>query len=204
MLLLLWGALAVAAVPVDVVPVTAPVDAQQQFDAHREAKGLPPASLVCSEVWTGAMQVCFRIKDGSVMRFVDDSDLAAWGVDAAGLRSEMTERAKQRLPTQVASTDIADMPGHKYWYTSGEAGWECGPLLVPGALTALVGGPVLVAMPRADVLIAWAAGNEDLDRVMAIGIREMHDAGEGLSAVVYEYGDSGWAAAFEATRAGAP
>ena len=197
-----------ADVPDGVVPITAPVDAQQRFDEHRQHKGLPASVLACDVVWPDVLQVCFRIRDGEVMRFVHAADLAAWGIDGAGFRAVMAARASERLPAGLVAAPVTDMEGASYWYSAGQAGWECGGLLAPDAVAATAGSPMLVAMPRPDVLLAWPAGNEDLNRVMAIGVREMHDAGEGLLATVYQYGQDGWTPAFEArpsdTPAGSP
>ena len=73
-------------------------------------------------------------------------------------------------------------------------------LLAPESLEAQVGTPVMAAIPSTDVVLFWKAGDPKVDHVMAVGVREIHDAStQAVSPVVFLWDGSEWRAFAEAT-----
>ena len=55
-------------------------------------------------------------------------------------------------------------------------GWAAAGALRPDLLAEKVGGlPLRMAMPAEGVLLAWKGGEAEVDRVMAVGVKEMYD-----------------------------
>jgi hypothetical protein len=172
---MLWcwliASLASAAVPDGVTPLVTPVDLPEQVKARVGETGAIP---LCESVWEGVALVCYRQRTATGSRWVTQADLAGWETDAAGLRREMVQRAESKLVTELEKIEVQGMAAH-YWRATTSGGWAAAGLLNPRWLSEVVGGgPVAMAVPALDVLVAWRAGDEELDRVMAVGVHEMY------------------------------
>ena len=178
----LFVAVAAAVVPGSVFPVLAQADAPQQW---AEAGHADP--LACDPVWPGEVVVCFRVQEGKKRRFVTGADLTRWGVDVAGLRAVVVERAIPVLATQpvrktVDGTDLV------YFSAAEGDGWSAGTLLAPQVVSARLGGPILVVAPVDGAVFVWLPGDKDLDRIMAVGAKEMFTAAAWpVSPVVHQW-----------------
>ncbi len=196
---------AVAAEPV-VLPALAPSDAPTQYASWLAETGRPRAELACDPLWKDAALLCFKVQIGNKRRWVTRADLAKWKWDLPELRRRVTEAARQHDTSLPNPAAVPGLDGATYWIASGGDGWATAALLDPVALAErLGGGPFLVAVPLETVLIAWKPGNADLDRVIAVGVREMYDGQEGpVSAVIHLWDGERFTAFGEAKPSSAP
>jgi hypothetical protein len=190
---------AVAAVPDGVTPVLAPGDAPQQYADWLQETGAPPVRLACDALWAEAL-VCFKVVDGSRRRWVTEADAKNWGVDVPGLRRVVTDRARQKLAQAPKVMTVEGMPKSKYWLSAEGDGWAAAGVLAPDTLASRIGGaPLLVATPVDGVLLVWKPGDADLDRVLAVGAKEMHDASDSpVTPVVHGWDGTRWFSVVEA------
>lgn len=179
-LLVTWLAVTAAAdprpVPDGLRPVVADVGAPGRFAAWRRESGLPAAELACESVLPGAVLLCFRIWEDGARRWVTRDDLQRWGLATSDLRSALTTEAQRRIG---AAEQIAIEGGGSYLRLADGDGWAAAGVLAPAAIAARLGPETVVirvALPAEGVLLAWRAGDADLDHVMAVGARELHDA----------------------------
>lgn len=193
---------ALAELPAGARPVAAPADAQDQFAAYRSQAGLPPAELACTELWPGMVLICLQLREEGRQRWVLASEAEAWSGSVEAAMAVLAQRAAEPLAEQPVPVPVPEMEDARYYRAAEGDGWEVAGLLRPDLLAARVGAaPIRVALPRSDVLLAWPAGSDALDKVMAVGVREIHDAGGGLSPAVIEWAEGGWAPGFEARPA---
>lgn len=190
MLAFLATAAALAGVPQDVTPVAAPMDVRQEYATWLEELGRPPAELACDPLWAGQALVCFKVADQGKRRWVTTPDLITWGVNVIELREEVASRALQAPPPrreQVPDTRLS-------YFIADEGPWTLALALNPQHLPTLVGSPVaMVAVPADGVLLAWTPGSAELDKIMAVAVREAWETGQGpVSAVVHSWDGKRW------------
>jgi hypothetical protein len=165
---------ALAAPPDGLRPVVGSADVGERFVRWLGEQGLAPEHLVCEPVWPEVAQLCFRVWDQGKRRWVVGRDLATWGVDEPGLRAAVTPLAEAHL----SAAELVPIGGTAASYlrlVDGD-GWAAAGLLRPDLLVQkLGGGPIRVAVPAESVLVAWKAQGEDVDRIMAVGVRELFD-----------------------------
>lgn len=192
---------ALAGVPDTVRPALAPVDAPQQYAALRASRDLPADPLVCETVWTEAL-LCFRVWEGKRRRWVTEGDLARWQATSEELRAAVTERSLARLES-LETVAIEGMNATYRRLADGD-GWAAAAVLHPAEVAGRLGAEtVLFAAPTDQVVLAWAGGDPDTDKVIAVGVRELYDGEQGLSVtpVVQAWSDGSWRAFGEAKPA---
>ena len=188
-------AVAWAAPPKGVVPAIAPADAPQQYAEYLKSKGgAATDTLACDVLWKDEALVCFKVDEKGVRRWVTTADVAAWKTDVGTLRATATEHARVVLQTQPTKQKIVDMTA-SYWKAAEGDGWSAAGVLAPDALAVRIGGaPVLVGVPSDGVLIAWTPGDAQVDKIMAVGVKEMYDAQDGaVTPVIHEWTGKEWA-----------
>ncbi len=81
-----------------------------------------------------------------------------------------------------------------YWLAADDQGWSAAGVLAPKALGPRVGATrFLAAAPSLDVVLAWAPDAGDLDRIMAVGAREMFEQQRGpVSPRIFAWTGSAW------------
>ncbi len=150
------------------------------------------ADLACEPLWPGVSLLCFRVWEGGERRWVESSDLERWGVGIPELKAALAKQA----PSHLKDAEIVEVGGmsEKYLRLADGDGWAAAALLAPQDLAARVGErPIRAALPGEGVLLAWKGGSEELDRVMAVGVRELYEgASGGLSPVVYQWDGKAW------------
>lgn len=198
-------AAAAAAVPANVFPVPAPYDVHQQYAEHLAASGATGPRLACDALWTGEAMLCFKVEEKGRRRWVTEKDLAAWKVDYPTLRAAVTERAIAALATQPKKTAVDGMTAH-YWVAAEGDGWSVAGALHPRLLAEKLGTvPIAVAIPAEGVLIAWVPGDKDLDRVLAVGVRDMYESQDGpVTPVIHSWTGERWVPYGEAAMKEAP
>jgi hypothetical protein len=197
LLALAW--LAAAAIPDDVRPVASPVDVQAQLDRWRAAQDQEPAVLACAPLWPEQAQLCFR-RGASATAYVTVADLKAWKVDLDGLVAELRRRSEPKVEAQLRAIDI-DGTTARYWIATGDDGWASALLLHPGAVSAKVGSPLLVAVPAEGIVVAWRGGEADIDKIVTVGVTQIHASRPGsITAVVHRWTGSEWVQWAEAVK----
>jgi hypothetical protein len=164
-------------VPDGLRPVVADVGAPGRFAAWRKESGLPPVDLACEPALPGAVLLCFRIWEGGARRWVTVDDLRRWGLATGDLRTTLIPEALRRIET--AERIAIEGTSASYLRLVDGDGWAAAAVLAPGAIAARLGaesGSVRVAFPAETVFVAWRSGDADLDRIMAVGVRELYDA----------------------------
>jgi hypothetical protein len=188
-----WALTASGAVPEGVRPVTVPEEMPARFEVSAASMGLAGATLPCVKVAPEAVVLCFRVREGETQRWVDSRDLAAWGTDLPGLVEAVRARAPAQLAGSGAMRAVAGMDA-EYWLGAEGTGWESAVWLVPGWFEArLATARLLVAAPSLDVMVAWAGGHPELDRIMAVGVHEMHGKqAHPVSPWVFRWEEGAW------------
>ncbi|MCB9678396.1 MAG: hypothetical protein H6737_25055 [Alphaproteobacteria bacterium] len=170
---MIWAVvgLALAAIPEGLRPAPAPADAPEAF-----AKAFPKRpGLACATLLPEHALLCFRVWEEGKRRWVTEADLTTWGTTIEGLRVHVAAKAVEVLKTEPTPQAIVDMPAGYHELRDGD-GWAVAPLLQAEALAQkLHGEGTRVALPRSTVFLAWKPGDAELDRVMAVAVREMYD-----------------------------
>lgn len=174
--MLVFLAAAVTAAPLaDLRPVPAPWDAPEQYAAFAKSKGRTDA-LACTPFLPDEVQLCFRVWEDGRRRWVTTADLAAWDTTLEVVAAEVTKAARER-DVPVERIPIDGMAPSYLRLRDGD-GWAAAALLSPARLVDALGGtPILVGVPTEGVAVAWRAGDPEVDHVMTVGVRELHDAG---------------------------
>lgn len=167
MLTALIAPLALAGPPGQVLAVVETPDTPGAYKEVAAGRGLVGAQteLVCRDLVEDELLLCFRVVDGGKRRYVHAGDLAAWGLDIAGLES--------LAAAALSESPLIEQPieGGGSWYAvAAPPGRELTVLLHPEWLAAVGPRPV-IGVPAAGVVMAWSAGDEELDTIMAVGVR---------------------------------
>ncbi len=196
---------ALAGVPAGVRPVLAPPDAQQQYVGWASTTDRPGRTLPCRDLVAGSLLVCFRLRQDKRRRWVDSSDLAAWDVTPDQLAVEISRRAADHVGKGGRWVQVDGMEA-RYWLDASGTGWEAGVFLQPERAREALGLSSLYAgAPNVGVTIAWGGGEVELDRVMAIGTREMFSQqAQPVSPGAYRWNGRRWLLWAEAVPAAKP
>jgi len=166
--------LALAAIPEGLRPAAAPFDAPARYQAEFPGK----SPLACAPLLPKQALLCFRVWEGGRRRWVTERDLARWRTDLDGLVAGVKSGAEEVLKTEPGRVSVVDFDGHYFELRDGD-GWAAAPLLRPDLLASKLGqGSFRVAIPRAGVFLAWPTGSADLDKIMAVAVRELYESGQ--------------------------
>ncbi len=172
-----WTSALGAAPPADRLrPVLVSTDTPEGYASWRAARSLAPDPLACETVWAGTNLLCFRLWEGQKRRFVLASDLAAWQVPITDLHTSVGRHAAEH----VARAELVPIEGTEAsWLRLLDGdGWAAAGLFRPDLVADRLGGlPVRVAVPVEGALVAWRAQGEEIDRIMAVGVREIFEKG---------------------------
>jgi len=192
---LVLSAPAVAAPPGQVLASVETPDVPGAYKEAAAARGMTGASveLVCRDLLEDELLLCFRVVDGGKRRYVHAGDLTAWGTDIAGLEAAAAG-ALDESPLEAQSID----GGGQWWLGAVPAGREATLLLQPEWLAAVGPRPV-VGVPAAGVVMAWSAGDEELDTIVAVGVRKAFETQpRPVTPLCLEWTGTGWKAWGEA------
>jgi hypothetical protein len=169
-------------IPADAAPIVLPA-----------APDAAAADLACEPLWPGEARVCVRFESGGARRVATRADLERWQVEPEALRAAMAEASAAHLQRAVL-VPIPGMEPASWLRLTDPDGWAAAGVLRPDLLAERLGGlPVRVAVPAAGVLVAWRTADPDVDRVMAIGVREIHDQQGGpVSDHVWQWDGRAW------------
>ena len=189
--LLLHGAF--GSVPVSVRPSIVGTDVEAQYLEVARSGTVPTAPMVCEDFWTDQARLCFRLVNGKRREWVTSTHLETWGVDFASLKSTVINRAKSHVTQQLKSVPIGGME-QTYFAATNVDGWASAVLLLPEQLRRVGTQNVLVAVPAHGVVLAWEGGHPEVDKVLAVGVREIYESRAGsVSAMIYRWTGTEWA-----------
>lgn len=182
MLLALLGA-AFAAPPPGVVLVSP--EAPDVPELYRQQKA-GDSDLHCRPLVDEVLLLCFKIELEGKRRYVTEADLQSWGSSAA----ELEQAARASLsdnplkPQQVPGTG-------SYLLAQGD---RAPAVLLHPEWLAEVGPEPVVALPARGVVVAWQPGDEELDKVVAVGARKMfEELPHPVSSVIVQHSpEEGW------------
>ena len=118
--------------------------------------------------------------------------LAAGGSESAGFDAvrDSLEGAWARVPAQTHS--VEGIKGRYFVRAAGD-GFDSAALLRPELLARLAGADPVVAIPEDGTLVWWVPGDEDFDKMLAVGVRRMAEASpHPVSPKVYRYDGDKW------------
>ena len=172
--------LALAGTPPGVVLVSPEAPGAQETYAQEGGQG----TLACSALVEEVLQLCYRLEADGVRRYVTTADLAAWDMDLHELRvhaaDALTENPLKRI-------DI-DGGGH-YFQSAAPTGREATVLLHPEWL----GEGRVVGVPSRGVVVVWTPGDEQLDKMVSVGVTQMHSQlPHPITPVVIQPSEEGW------------
>ena len=196
LVVLFFMPVAQATVPVHVQATLAPMDAPEQYQEWVASQGRSGGELACQEHWPGQALLCFRLTEGERRRWVTTADLKKWAVSL----QEVVAAVSASMPTDCPGS-MSSVQGMKamYWRAQPGEAWACS-LFSPERLAALLGVKnVLFAVPAQGVVLAWAPGDDEMNTIMAVGVREMFDALDApVTPWIMRFTGSRWVAVGEA------
>lgn len=174
-------------VATEVRPWVAPWDVQARYDAWRASTGKAPATLQCEPLWPDHARLCFRrVEAGRLVRVhVGEMESDALKLGAGRDAAAWVAAELERVPVEGSSATYLRL-------RDGEGRAALG-VLRPEVLGERLGVPFMAAFPSSGVLLAWASGDAQLDQIMAVGAREIHDAAtDPVSATVHVWDGTRW------------
>jgi hypothetical protein len=148
----------------------------------------PGASpLHCRPLVDEVVLLCFKVEQDGRRRYVTQADLSAWQTSAEEL--EVAAAASLTEPPWVAQ-EVPETG--RYFLAQGE---RAAAVLLHPEWLARVGPEPVVALPARGIVLAWTPGNEELDKVVAVGARKMFEELDHpvSSVIVQRTEDEGWA-----------
>lgn len=158
----------------------------------------PVDGAVCTDIAEG-LALCITCGDALLTQQQQQS----WGVSTEQLLEQARTASAQAIgPGRPVRQAVMDSPGHHYWISAEQDGYDMAALLHPEALSARVGGTPVIGVPGQGALIAWLPGDRELDTMVAVGIKTMHEqAAAPVSDKLYQYTDGEWVIWGEARKA---
>ncbi|MEN0062474.1 MAG: hypothetical protein AAGA48_10010 [Myxococcota bacterium] len=172
-----WGGLPAH---LEIRPVAATAEVLARFERWQRVTGQATSLPACQPLEIPEVQLCFRVWEGRRRRWVTLSDLATWGTSGADLREAVVEDCAGSLRALQRQT-VAGSTASYLTLTDGDgratSGILCPTLLAKrvSALGLRVGSGFRAALPTQDVLLVWPAGDPELDRILAVAAREIHE-----------------------------
>lgn len=165
-------------------------DIHQLFGEYARDQGWSGAeSKLACKVLAGPLTLCLKAEEQGKRRYVTQADLQAWQLDQAQAQVRAGEilAASPWVPVEIEG-------GGRYFQAKTPPGHEATVFLHPEWLVQL--GPTpRIAAPARGVVVAWAGGDEDLDRIMAVGVRKMsEELPDSLSPMALSWNGQAWVA----------
>ena len=165
-------------------------DIHQLFGEYAQDQGWTgSASKLACKVLAGPLTLCLKAEEKGKRRFVTQADLELWQ-----LSQEQAQAKAATLLPESPWVPVEIEGGGRYFLAKTPPGHQSTVFLHPEWLTEL--GPTpRIAAPARGVVLAWAGGDEELDRIMAVGVRKMSDElPERLSPMALAWNGQAWVA----------
>ncbi|MFT5583753.1 MAG: hypothetical protein ACI9VR_001334 [Cognaticolwellia sp.] len=165
-------------------------DIHQLFGEYARDQGWSGAeSKLACKVLAGPLTLCLKAEDQGKRRYVTQADLETWQLDEVQAHAQAAKILEQS-PWVVVQIE----GGGHYFQAKTAPGHESTVFLHPEWLVDL-GETPRIAAPARGVVVAWPDGDEELDRIMAVGVRKMSDElPERLSPMVLSWNGQAWVA----------
>lgn len=184
-----------------VLPWAAPWEVQAAYDAHRARTGREPRPLACGPLWKDAVRLCLQREEAGRLTRLHTGELSgSWSM----ARDRLASGAAAWVRGEVERVEVEGMEAD-YRRVRDVRGRAVLAVLAPEVLAEDVGLPLAMAIPSTGVVLAWKGGNPELDKVMAVGVKELHDqAKDRVSAEVWAWDGERWFPFAEATPTATP
>ncbi len=142
--------------------------------------------LRCEALVVDVVLLCFKLQTGASRRYVTEADLLSWDTTPEQLRT--AARASLTENPWVAN-EVPDTG--RYFVAQGP---NAAAVLLHPEWLAHVGPEPLVALPARGVVVAWKPGDEELDKVVAVGARRMFEELDHpvTAVIIQKTAEDGW------------
>lgn len=171
-----------------------PDDVVEQYRQHAQSKGQSGKStqLLCKAA-AEQLQICATVLSDQGWRYATHAD--------AEVHSPTATLDGKRAGFKEKSIDGVG----RYWVRDMNDGREGLMVVDPSSLKGLAPVGLVVAWPQPGVVIAWVAGNPNLDQIVAVGVAKMYEASNHpISSKLYRYDGEDWVVWGEAKKPSAP
>lgn len=189
-----------AAVPEAVRPSIVSRSVEAQYLDTRASKSPPVVPMACEDFWESEARLCFRVVHGNRREWVTTQHLKRWGVSFEELKSIVIKRSKASASRQLKPVQIGGME-QTYFVASNENGWASAVLLHSSVLGTVSQQNVFAAVPAHGMVLVWEGGNPEVDKILAVGVRELYESKSGgVTPIVYRWSGAEWVAFGEAKK----
>ena len=161
-------------------PVAATPGVIARFERWQVEQGRPNRPPHCQPLPFPEVHLCFRVWEGAERRWVTEADRERWGATPEELRARVLENCVESIRRAELRTVLGD--DRRYLVVTDGDGWAVAGILCPDEVVARLrplqspaGQALQAALPTQEVLLAWLAGDAELDRIMAVAAREIHE-----------------------------
>ncbi len=181
-------------VPERVLPTAEPDAVYTAYADFARERGRSGAALVpvCRQL-VEKLNLCFGYEVGGTRRLVTESELLAWDTTPAALEAVARRTTEGAAAAGIYQEMRVEGMAGRYWVGGNGDGRVAAALLHPEDLAAIAGAEPVVGVPERDTLLFWVPGDPDFDKVLAVGVRRLHDASEHpVSPLVYRWDGERW------------
>ncbi len=194
--MLAWavGGVVLAGIPdgVRVSPVAATPDVLERFARWQTAHGASPSQPLCQPLPFPEVQLCFRVWEGNRRRWVTEADGDRWEVTPRELRARIESHCVESVGR--IETRRVEGASSRYAVLADGDGWAVSGILCPSAIAKAASWTSFrAALPTEHLLLLWPGGDRELDQIMAVGVREIHDTQSNpLTSQIVRFDGEGW------------
>ena len=188
-----------AMVPANVRPSIVPWNIHTQYADASSERGRPIQKLACEPLWDGQAHLCFRLIHGKKREWVTVEHLRNWNVSYDGLKSSVFDQGREHIKQQLKPVEVEGV-NKRYWVATNDSGWASAVLFSPDVFYGTMqSSSVLAAVPAHGIVLMWPAGDPELDKIVAVGVREIYSTRAGaVSPVIYRWTGAAWVPFVEA------
>jgi hypothetical protein len=186
---LLWGNEPLSTAQMNVSGALTTVEALGGVQERGIEQGLTGEHLriACRDVEEDLV-LCLRNEDMESRWWLSNAELAELGLSFEDAVLSMSPRAEA---VELESRTVHEGSGRYWLATHSDGGAES--ILFRPELLSIVGARPAVAVPERGVLVVWNRGDAELDRIMAVGVRQMYEnSDQPVSSKVLALVDSWW------------
>lgn len=201
--LLLSAVFAASPTTLPITPIAVPSDTEEHYKAWLKQQGKEVQELVCLTAVPEVATICFKVDEDGVRRFVIEDDLKQWSTSSQMMNEEIGLKLQKKIDAELSQSTVRGFSDKQYWSWSSTTTWPSAVLLHPELVSDRMGvSKIMIALPTTQVLLAWQAGNDELDMVMAVAVAEIFEAEDGFNAAVFQYSSGKLTPAFSAVKGG--